>query len=119
MFAQRIQLPSPETFIQSKPVTYPFKRFGTKPVMALSANLSYAHQTCFEQNREMLRNRRPAHCKVFGEGIDRFLSLREKIEQSPARRVGYGVEHIVRCVSRKHSLTLLCVSRCLPVKMSA
>ena len=83
----------------------PFKRTGTKPVMALPADLPYAHQTCFEEDREMLRNRGPAHCEVFGEGINRLLSPCEKIEQSPARRIGYGAEHIVRCISRKHSLT--------------
>lgn len=116
MFTERIQPAFPETLVESKPEVYPLERLGTKPITALPADLPNAHQPCFAQNCEMLRNRRAAHGKVLGEGVDGLFSLREKIEQSAARRVGDGVEHILRHALRKHSLTLLWVSYCLLVK---
>ena len=42
----------------------------------------------------MLRNGRTGHCEAFGEGIDRFFALGEKIEQRTSCRVRYGVKHV-------------------------
>ena len=69
-------------------------------------------------------------CESFGEGIDRFFPLGEKIEQRASRRVRNRVKHVLSVArallaggvgvghtTRKHSLTTLYVSTYLRVKI--
>jgi hypothetical protein len=94
VLAEGAQLVRPEALVKGDPIVNLFQWARLEPVTPLSSDATRAHQSRSQQNRQVLRNGGPTHCKPFGKGIDPLFALSKQIKQRTSCRVGDGVKDV-------------------------
>ena len=94
MLAEGAQLVRPEALVKGNPFVNLCQWLRLEPVTPLSSNATRTHQSGSQQNRQVLRNGGPTHCKSFGKGIDRLFALSKQIKQCTSSGIGDGVKDV-------------------------
>jgi hypothetical protein len=94
VLVESTQFVRPETLVKRNPIVNLFQWLRLEPVTPLSSDATRTHQSRSQQNRQVLRNGGPTHCKSLGKGVDRLFALSKKSKQRAPSRVGDGVKDV-------------------------
>jgi hypothetical protein len=85
MLLKLLEAVIPESLVMRDPFPHRAEARGDKVIVTLPAMALFGHETCIEQNAEVLRDGRAAHLEVFRNRADGTVSLDEQIQHSATR----------------------------------